>query len=172
MAPEPPAGSIETATWGHAGVMAEIHRAAFPPTEAWSRDVMLLQLGVPVTFGLVYSHTGMILGRVAADEAEILTLAVDPGQRRRGIGTALLSAATARAANLGATFMFLEVAVTNDPARALYAAHGFIEAGVRRHYYTDGTDALDLALYFVHRHLEVITSKNRSAIHPNDPYLN
>ena len=50
----------------------------------------------------------------------------------------------ARAANLGATLMFLEVAVTNDAARALYAAHGFTEAGLRRHYYTDGTDALIL----------------------------
>jgi [ribosomal protein S18]-alanine N-acetyltransferase len=144
MAPKSLAGSIETATWGHAGVMAEIHRTAFPPSEAWSRDVMLLQLGMPATFGLVYFHAGMILGRVAADEAEILTLAVDPGQRRRGVGSALLSAAMARAANLGATLMFLEVAVTNDAARALYAAHGFTEAGLRRHYYTDGTDALIL----------------------------
>ena len=144
MAPEPLAGSIETATWGHAGLMAEIHRTAFPATEAWSRDVMLLQLGMPATFGLVYSHAGMILGRVAADEAEILTLAVDPGQRRRGVGSALLSTAMARAGSLGATFMFLEVAVTNDAARALYAAHGFIEAGLRRHYYTDGTNALIL----------------------------
>jgi ribosomal-protein-alanine N-acetyltransferase len=144
MVPEPLAGSIETATWGHAGVMAEIHRTAFPATEAWSRDVMLLQLGMQATFGLVYSRAGMILGRVTVDEAEILTLAVDPGQRRRGIGTALLGAAMARATKLGAAFMFLEVAVTNDAARALYAAHGFTEAGLRRHYYTDGTDALIL----------------------------
>ena len=105
---------------------------------------MLLQLEVPATFGLIHSRGGMILGRVAADEAEILTLAVNPGQRRRGIGSALLRAAMDRAASLGATTMFLEVAVTNDPARALYAAHGFTEAGMRRHYYSDGTDALIL----------------------------
>ena len=124
--------------------MAAIHRTAFPPAESWSRDVMLLQLEVPATFGLIHSRGGMILGRVAADEAEILTLAVNPGQRRRGIGSALLRAAMDRAASLGATTMFLEVAVTNDPARALYAAHGFTEAGMRRHYYSDGTDALIL----------------------------
>jgi ribosomal-protein-alanine N-acetyltransferase len=144
MARETLAGLIETATWGHAGVMAEIHGTAFPPADAWSRDVMLLQLGMPTTFGLICSRAGMILGRVAADEAEILTLAVSPGQRRRGIGSALLNAAMARAGNLGAVFMFLEVAVTNDAAHALYAAHGFTEAGLRRHYYTDGTDALIL----------------------------
>ena len=40
--------------------------------------------------------------------------------------------------------MFLEVAVTNDAARALYVRHGFTEAGLRRRYYTDGTDALIL----------------------------
>lgn len=144
MPPKPPAEMIETATWGHAGIMAQIHRAAFPPSDAWSRDVILLQLSTPATFGLVCCGAGMILGRVAADEAEILTLAVEPEQRRHGIGSALLSAAMDRAANLNASSMFLEVAVTNHPARALYAAHGFVQAGLRRRYYTDGTDALVL----------------------------
>jgi ribosomal-protein-alanine N-acetyltransferase len=148
MAREPPAGTptgtIEAATRAHADVLAAIHAAAFPRAEAWSRDVMLLQLEVPATFGLLHSLGGMILGRVAADEAEILTLAVSPGQRRRGIGSALLGAAMDRAANLGAVSMFLEVAVTNDAARALYAAHRFTAAGRRRRYYTDGTDALIL----------------------------
>ena len=124
--------------------MADIHSAAFPPAEAWSRDVILLQLGIPATFGLVHSRGGVILARVAADEAEILTLAVHPGVRRNGVGSTLLDAAMRRAAALGAAAMFLEVAVTNDAARALYAAHGFAEAGLRRRYYPDGTDALIL----------------------------
>jgi ribosomal-protein-alanine N-acetyltransferase len=128
----------------HAGVMAEIHQAAFPAAEAWSRDVMILHLGLPLTFGFVHSLGGMILARVASDEAEILTLAVHPGQRRRGIGSALLDAAKARATALGAVAVFLEVAVTNDAARSLYAVHGFAEAGLRRRYYSDGTDALVL----------------------------
>jgi len=136
--------TIETATVAHAGVMAEIHRAAFPVAEAWSRDVMILHLGLPSTFGLVHSLGGMILTRAVVDEAEILTLAVHPGQRRRGIGSALLGAAKERAGGLGATAVFLEVAVTNDAARSLYAAHGFAEAGLRRRYYWDGTDTLVL----------------------------
>jgi [ribosomal protein S18]-alanine N-acetyltransferase len=144
VAHDPPCGTIETATPAHADVLAAIHRTAFARPEAWSRDVMLLQLEVPATFALIHSLGGMILGRVAADEAEILTFAVCPAQRRRGAGSALLRAAMERAANLGAVTMFLEVAVTNDAARALYARHGFTEAGVRRHYYTDGTDALIL----------------------------
>ena len=137
-------GSIEVATAVHADAMAEIHRAAFPSADAWSRDVMFLQLELPVTFGFVHPGGGMILARAAADESEILTLAVCPMQRRRGLASALLRAAMNRALTLGAVSMFLEVAVTNDAARGLYKAHGFTEAGLRRNYYTDGTNALIL----------------------------
>jgi ribosomal-protein-alanine N-acetyltransferase len=139
-----PAETIERAGLAHAAVMAEIHRAAFPPKEAWSRDVMLLHLELPTTIGFVHASGGMILARVAADESEILTLAVVPACRRQGIGAALLRIAMAHAAERGATSMILEVAVTNQAARALYLAHGFTEAGLRRHYYADGTDALIL----------------------------
>ena len=132
------------ATIAHAGVMAEIHHAAFPRAEAWSKEVFSLHLGTPQTFGFVHSLGGMILARVAADEAEILTLAVLPEQRRQSVGSALLGAAMARAGAFGAAAMFLEVAVTNHAARALYAANGFVEAGSRRRYYSDGTDALIL----------------------------
>ena len=147
--PEPPESrtphkAIFVATRAHADVMAEIHRAAFPPAESWSRDVMILQLDLPATFGFVHLAGGMILARVAADESEILTVAVYPGRQRRGIASALLSAAMAHAGGMGAVSMFLEVAVTNGPARALYEAHGFTLAGSRRHYYSDGTDALIL----------------------------
>jgi ribosomal-protein-alanine N-acetyltransferase len=137
-------GAVEVATFAHASAMAEIHRAAFRAAEAWSRDVMLLQLELPGTFGLVHPAGGMLLARVAADEAEILTLAVAGEQRRRGLGFALLRAAMRRAAGMGAVSMFLEVAVTNHAARGLYVAHGFVEAGLRRRYYSDGTDALIL----------------------------
>jgi ribosomal-protein-alanine N-acetyltransferase len=137
-------GAIEAATFAHARVMADIHRSTFRAAEAWSRDVMLLQLELPGTFGLVHPGGGMILARVAADEAEILTLAVAACQRRRGVGSALLAAAKRWAAGMGAVSMFLEVAVTNEAARALYAAHGFLQAGLRRRYYSDGTDALIL----------------------------
>lgn len=136
--------SIEDARTGHSAVMAAIHRTAFSPAESWSRDVIALQLGLPTTFGLVHAGGGMILARVTADEAEILTLAVNPASRRTGIGTALLRAALARAAALGAGSMFLEVSVNNHSARGLYASLGFERAGLRRRYYSDGTDALIL----------------------------
>src|ERR1700744_4870572 len=125
-------GAIELAGPHHAEVLAAIHRAAFPPGEAWSRDVMILQLEAPATFGFLHPDGGMILARVAADEAEILTLAVSPAQRRRGMGWALLRKAMDHAAGLGAVSMFLEVSVANTAARALYTTLSFTEAGLRR----------------------------------------
>ncbi len=71
----------------------------------------------------------------AADEGEILNLAVAPRGRRRGLGRALvrgvLDALTSRAARA----IYLEVRESNAPARALYAAHGFREVGRRKQYY-------------------------------------
>ncbi len=122
--------------------MAAIHATAFSPPDAWGRDAFSLQLGFPGVFGLLHPSGGMILMRLAADEAEVLTLAVTPEARRGGIAASLLSEATATAAAMGAKSIFLEVSVTNIAASALYSRAGFIEAGRRPHYYSDNTDAL------------------------------
>lgn len=79
--------------------------------------------------------TGFALGRVAADEAELLTVAVAPAARRRGRGRHWLRAFEAEAARRGAETGFLEVAEKNAAARALYAAEGWAEVGRRRGYY-------------------------------------
>ena len=79
---------------------------------------------------------GFVLARVVADEAEILTLAVDPSCRRAGIGAVLLSTAIELAAAKGAQALFLEVAVDNQAALGLYVRHGFAKVGRRRAYYT------------------------------------
>jgi ribosomal-protein-alanine N-acetyltransferase len=95
-------------------------------------------------FALHLPERGFVLARVAADEAEILTLAVAADARRQGHGASLLAHAMAAAAARGAAAMFLEVAATNEAARALYTAAGFGEAGRRARYYADGGDALIL----------------------------
>ena len=133
---------MQAATPHHAAVLAEIHAAAFPPREQWGADAMALQLGLPGAFGLVDARGGMVLARVAADEAEILTIAVLPEARRQGLGRALLEAAAAGAASRGAAALFLEVSAGNAAARALYAGCGFVPVGQRRRYYADGADAL------------------------------
>lgn len=127
-----------------AAALAGIHEAAFPPQAAWDAVAFASHLALPGVFGLLHPDGGLILGRVAADEAEILTLAVVPSARRRGIGRALLMDSMDLAATRGAVSMFLEVAEINLPARALYAGAGFRQVGSRRAYYPDGADALVL----------------------------
>jgi ribosomal-protein-alanine N-acetyltransferase len=129
----------------HAAAMAAIQAQAMPDGEAWGEAAIAAQLTLPGTFGLVDPQGGMVLARVAADEAEILTLAVAPPARRQGRAAALLAAAEARAADAGARTMYLEVAEPNAPARALYARAGYGLAGRRRAYYRDGSDALLLS---------------------------
>jgi ribosomal-protein-alanine N-acetyltransferase len=129
----------------HPPLLAAIHETAFPPDEAWNAALIAGHLCMPGVFALLAGNRAMIMARIAADEAEILTLAVAPSARRRGLGAALLQEAAARARQAGAKNLFLEVAATNDAARALYTAAGFTQVGLRRRYYEDGTDALVLA---------------------------
>ncbi len=118
---------------GDVAALAPVHAAAFE--HPWSAvELTALALGPGVAVIAVEqggAALGFVMARRAADEAEILTLAVDPIARRRGIGRALVDAVAA----LGARTLFLEVAQDNAAARALYAAAGFREAGRRRGYY-------------------------------------
>jgi ribosomal-protein-alanine N-acetyltransferase len=127
-----------------AAALAALHAAAFPPGDRWGADAIGLMLDLPGTFALHRPGLGFVLARVAAEEAEILTLAVHPEARRQGHGGALLAGAMSGALARGAATMFLEVAESNQAARGLYAAAGFAEVGRRRRYYPDGGDALVL----------------------------
>ncbi len=133
--------SIVPATPVDAVMLAIIHASAFADDEAWGPEAIALTLELPGTFGLIRGGSGMILVRVARDQAEVLTFAVAPPWRRQGVGAALLRAAMADAAGRGAEEMFLEVSTANQAALLLYAGAGFVEIGRRARYYADGTDA-------------------------------
>jgi ribosomal-protein-alanine N-acetyltransferase len=128
----------------HAAAMAAIHQAAFPPAERWDAAAIIATVAMPGVLGLVAPAGGMALARVAADEAELLTLAVVPAARRRGLGGLLLRAAMRQAAVIGAHQMFLEVKDGNAAALALYTQAGFAVIASRRQYYPDGAAALVL----------------------------
>jgi len=125
--------------------LARLHALAFAPPEAWGPDAVRLMLSMPGAFGCWAPGAGFLLARAVAEEAEVLTLAVAPPARRRGIGAALVGCAMAEAAARGAAVLFLEVSAENSAARSLYAGLGFAEVGRRRRYYPDGTDALVLS---------------------------
>jgi ribosomal-protein-alanine N-acetyltransferase len=129
----------------HMAALATIHAAAFPAGEAWSQALFAGHLSMPGVAAFIHTHGGMVLLRVAADEAEILTLAVAPAARRQGVARALMQAACGHASGAGATRVFLEVAATNTAAAALYATLGFQPVGRRPGYYGPGSDASLLA---------------------------
>lgn len=115
--------------------LAALHARAFTDApRPWTAAEFAAFLAEPSTV-FVSRPEGFALGRVAGPEAELLTLAVEPAARRRGIGAALVAAFEAESAARGASEALLEVATTNAPARALYARLGYAQAGRRAGYY-------------------------------------
>jgi ribosomal-protein-alanine N-acetyltransferase len=112
--------------------LAQWHATSFP--DAWSAASIRELFAGPGVFAFLASD-GFILARAAGGEAEILTLAVVPAARRRGIGRALVLSAARHAQGLGAERFFLEVRDGNDPALRLYTGLGFTAAGRRKAYY-------------------------------------
>ncbi len=132
---------IRAATPQDAAELAALHAGSFP--ESWSAAAMAALLEGEGALGLI-GPAGFILVRAVAGEAEILTLAVEPGARRHGVGRALVIAAANAAARTGAQSLFLEVAADNAPALALYDRCGFEPVGRRRGYYRRaGGQAMD-----------------------------
>jgi [ribosomal protein S18]-alanine N-acetyltransferase len=130
-------------------MLAALHAKGFD--QPWS-EAALADLVANGTFIVIVgpesSPAGFVAARLAADEAEILTLVVAPESRRLGLGHALVRAAAAHAEHLGAKMMFLEVDVANEVARSLYERLGFSVVGIRGGYYRDSgqnvSDALTL----------------------------
>jgi ribosomal-protein-alanine N-acetyltransferase len=121
--------------------LAGLHEACF--TQAWTQDALrdLLKIAGTLAFS---APDGFVMARVVGDEAEVLTIAVAPGARRGGVGSALLYEGARQACKLGARTIFLEVGESNAAAMALYARAGFRAVGRRRSYYGPSQDALVL----------------------------
>jgi [ribosomal protein S18]-alanine N-acetyltransferase len=125
------------------GGLADLHTRCF--ARGWSSMELARLAAEPGVIALSAGGkraAGFILVRVALDEAEILTLATDPQERRTGIARSLLAAAMIEARRSGARTVFLEVSDQNAAAISLYQSAGFVQGGRRRAYYSDGSDAL------------------------------
>jgi ribosomal-protein-alanine N-acetyltransferase len=133
-----------------AAAIAALHAASF--RRGWSEqevEGLLIDRAV-VTHRATVGGTlaGFIMSRQAADEAEILSVAVSRRRRGRGIARDLLTLHLRRLAALSARAVFLEVDENNTPALRLYRRAGFREVGRRPNYYpgTDGKPATALIL--------------------------
>jgi len=98
------------------------------------------RMGPPAVAGFAAFHYLM-------DEAELRNLAVDPAQRRQGVGRELVAEGRRRLLELGVRRLFLEVRASNIAAQRLYFSAGFRLFSLRMDYYRDPPeDALILAL--------------------------
>ncbi|PHY19360.1 ribosomal protein S18-alanine N-acetyltransferase [Caulobacter sp. BP25] len=127
--------------------LADLHDKAFDrPWTALEFEDLLKSPGAFAVLGEAGEPAeakGFILCRSIAGEAEILTIAVDPAARRRGWGAALVEVAAGIAAETGAEALFLEVAVDNAAAIALYQSARFAKVGLRKGYYPHPDGAKD-----------------------------
>jgi ribosomal-protein-alanine N-acetyltransferase len=133
-----------------ASAMAKLHAASFQ--RGWSDgefERLLFEKDVVAHRAMVgRTIAGFILSRMAAGEAEILSVAVAAARRGRGLAGALLNLHMRRLAGLGVRAIFLEVDEDNIPARRLYDRAGFREVGRRPGYYqqANGNAATALVL--------------------------
>jgi ribosomal-protein-alanine N-acetyltransferase len=135
---------VEGALPAEAEALAAIHRSAFRRT--WSAHDLVTMMGDPSIFVLALRLqtmtgtrrlAGFVVVRFAADEAEILTIAVDPKQRRKGYGRMLMDDVIRRLYREHIAALFLEVERTNRAAVGLYQRLGFRTVGERGKYYSD-----------------------------------
>ena len=130
--------------------IAVLEDAAFE--DSWPRELLNYELTHSRTFLFVASRDddaplpGYVLFHYVAGEAELLRLAVEPAERRQGLGRQLVERGVERLRHESIKTCFLEVRKDNEPAIQLYNAMGFKRVGRRRGYYRDGTDALILSL--------------------------
>ena len=117
--------------------LAEMEKEYF--SDAWSEKIVADEVAKERV--IVIKDKADIVGycifMVAADEGEILRIAVDNAQRKNGYGKKLLSFAIDEMKRQGVISVFLEVRAANSAARALYDSIGFEEIGQRKKYYTN-----------------------------------
>ncbi len=137
-APNGPGGLfIEPCGMVHVALLADLHAVLFP--DSWDAEAFRTLMATPGTLGFLATGedapVGMVVGRVAADECEILTIGVISEARQRGIAGALLDALVEAVRRAGAWQIFLEVGLSNEAARRLYASRRFYEVARRPGYY-------------------------------------
>jgi ribosomal-protein-alanine N-acetyltransferase len=130
---------IEPATLRDAPKLAQLHGASFH--RGWGEgefEGMLSERNTLVhRLRLGRKIVGFAVSRMAADEAELLSIAVSASHRGRGLSRDLLLTHLGHLAGRGVRTVFLEVEENNQPARRLYQRAGFGVAGRRERYYRE-----------------------------------
>jgi ribosomal-protein-alanine N-acetyltransferase len=147
-----PAGlHIEPAQGGDAAVLAKLHAQGFYrgwPREDFAAYIAGRDTPIYVACDARRRIAGFAMIRLAADEAELITIAVDPRWRKKGVGLALMRAVFEDLLMTPAKRLFLEVAADNPAALKLYRKLGFQQVAERRGYYArpDGQPATAIVM--------------------------
>lgn len=124
-------------------------------TNPWTREMYVSELQRPSACHVLVLRTetfpvaGFCAFWLVCDEIHINNLAIRPGLRGQGLGSALIREVLARAEELGAGKATLEVRASNTGAQRLYERVGFVHEGTRRGYYTHPVE--DALIYWWHR---------------------
>ncbi|SDT31192.1 ribosomal protein S18-alanine N-acetyltransferase [Bradyrhizobium canariense] len=129
--------AVEPAGLRDAARLAQLHGASFH--RGWGEgefEAMLSERNTLIhRLKLGRKIIGFAVSRMAADEAEILSIAIDTDHRGRGLSRNLLLTHLGHLAGHGIRTIFLEVEENNQPARKLYERAGFTVVGRRERYY-------------------------------------
>ena len=133
------AAIVEPATLRDAARLAQLHRASFH--RGWGVDefeqILIERNALAHRLRAGPNTIGFVVSRIAADEAEILSIAVASSYRGRGLSRDLLRTHLGHLAGQGLRTVFLEVEENNRPARSLYSRAGFRVVGRRERYYKE-----------------------------------
>lgn len=127
----PALAALEAACFTHPWTAAQVAEEVAQPAPS---GVLLLEGRAARSGGAIRAYCAF---RVVLDEMLVMNVAVDPGQRRRGLARWLLGFALRQGARAGCRRALLEVRAGNREALALYTALGFERCGVRRDYYRE-----------------------------------
>lgn len=126
--------------------LAQLHALCFETPRPWTEHEFTDLLAMTGVYCCKADRDGFAVGRLLLDECELLTLAVAPVARGRGLGRRLLADFETRARMGGARTALLEVSAENLPARHLYETQGYRHAGTRKGYYREPSGHLIDAL--------------------------
>jgi ribosomal-protein-alanine N-acetyltransferase len=108
-------------------------------------DLFLVAVRGRIICGYMVTCIG---GRSASNRAELVSVAVDPKRRGKGIASVLMDSSLRRLRRRGVARFSLIVKVTNRPAIAFYEKYGFTRSRIVRQYYEDGADGWLMAKYW------------------------
>ena len=100
----------------------------------------------PVGFAMLSRHQSEWDSRQIA---ELLAIAVEPAEQKKGIGDSLIREAVTKARELGIETVVLNTALENVAAQRLFKKHGFTPSKIKKSFYPRGQDAL-----LMYKHIE------------------